>query len=308
MRILRSTGPFTLLIGLGIVSFASGVQAQGCCAPGTSPLGSLGGPDLAPGQINAGVTFEYYELDQTYEGRSKVTDRTDRYSRVRRAVPWLRVGLPLESSLVVEWPHEDRFKELRAPDGSALDIENQAPGDLSTLILVRAVPRSSVARWSLNVGAGVKWPTGPSERAGIPVEVQSGTGATDLLVAITTNRHGSTIGVTAQAIGRFPGRGENLYEYGNVGDLNVSLFAAPRSAWTAGADLRLRAAAFDHFADRKLPNTGGTRLLAGPRLAGTWRKAGLSLEVAYLVPVFEQVHGIQLGVGRQVALGVRWGS
>jgi len=297
--------------GLALAGSSRAV-AQGCCSPGASPLGTLVSGFPAPGRVQAGVLFEFYELDRTRAGTEEVPDLADRYSRARRAIPYVRVGLPARLSLLVELPYEDRLKQLRFTTASGnrfgLDIENEGFGDLSSVLLFRAAPAADLAPWSLHVGAGVKWGTGRSARDGIPVELQNGTGSNDVLLAMSGHRNFSVTGVSAQSVVRLPSKSESGYLYGKELSLGAALFLAPGRDWSAGLETRHRSAGHDAFLNRRLPNTGGSRWLLGPRLAANWRRARLAVEVLYLFPVREDVNGTQLAVGRQMSFGLRWPS
>ena len=62
MTLARSIVAAVLLAALN----APGVHAQGCCTPGTSPLGGLTGSALAPWAVETGLASEWYELRQAY--------------------------------------------------------------------------------------------------------------------------------------------------------------------------------------------------------------------------------------------------
>ena len=164
------------------------VGAQGCCTPGTSPLGGMTGAPLAPWQIETGLASEWYELRQAYRGSESVVDPAGRHSRVTRVLGWARLGLPASGVLIVELPFEYRMREQPQPfgaPGELFRLSNTAPGDLSTSIMVRVVPRGRPAPWGVNAGLGIKWATASVEREAyglrLPVELQTGTGSTPVL-------------------------------------------------------------------------------------------------------------------------------
>lgn len=298
---------------LAVLAFApSSARAQGCCTPGTSPLAGLSGVALTPGAIEAGVSADAYELRQAYEGATRTEDPARRHSTVQRVLAWVRVGLPAGAVLVVEAPWESRMREQPqplAPPGSLFRLTGRGFGDVATSVVIRALPRGGPSPWGVNAGAGVKWATGSVERTQdglrLPVELQSGTGSTDPLLLLSAHRLWSAAGLALGSVIRFPTEGRNDYRYGT--ETHATLFGwwAPRPAWAAGGELRVRAAAVDRFRDVDRPSTGGWRLMAGPRAFARWERAGIGVEGAVLWPVRQSLHGLQIGVDRELLLGLR---
>ena len=287
--------------------------AQGCCTPGTSPLGGLSGGPLRPWALEAGLAFDGYELRQGYRGSHKVPDPGRRRSQVDRVVAYARVGLPGEAALVVELPYDYRMRKLPLPSGSGeveSKLANSAFGDLSTLVLVRALPRSSVSPWGISLGAGVKWATGSVEREQdrlrFPVELQTGTGSNDPLVEGTAYRIWSGGGVSLTSLTRFPREGRNRYQYGTEAHAVALGYVNPLPMLSAGPELRLRAAQPDRYQGAERINTGGWRLMVGPRAIATWPRLRLGIEAAALWPLRQNLNGIQLGVNNQALLSFHW--
>lgn len=131
--------------------------AQGCCTPGTSPLGGLGGQPLRPWSAEYGVAFDGYDLRQAYRGTRKVPDPGRRHSRVTRVVTYARVGLPGQAVVLLEVPYDYRMRELPIPSPAGevmVRHSNDAFGDLSTLLLIRAIPRAGISSWGLTLARG----------------------------------------------------------------------------------------------------------------------------------------------------------
>jgi hypothetical protein len=297
----------------GLVLAPASARAQGCCTPGTSPLAGLSGVALTPGAIEVGLTADAYELRQAYQGGTRTADPARRHSSVQRVLVWARVGLPAEAVFIVEAPWESRMREQPqplAPPGTTFRLTGRGAGDIATSVVIRAFPRGRPASWGVNAGAGVKWGTGSVDRTQdglhLPVELQSGTGSTDPLLLLSAHRLWSSAGLTLGSAIRFPTEGRNDYRYGT--ETHATLFGwwAPRPAWAAGAELRVRAAAVDQFRDVDRASTGGWRLLAGPRAFARWERAGIGFEGAVLWPLRQSLHGLQIGVDREVLLGLRW--
>ena len=305
----RGAGLLLLVALTGAPEVASG---QGCCTPGSSPLGGLSGSPLQPWQFELGVASEAFHLKQAYRGTSRVDDASRRESRVFTAVAYLRVAVHHRAVALVQLPWE--FSERTAPyipeTGSpAQDFSNSALGDLVTLVLVQVLPLRGPGPYTLNLGAGIKWPTGPNRNTQdgliLPVELQTGTGSTDPVLALVAHALYAWGSLSANAALRLPAEGETGYEYGN--ELNFALTGLWRfgGSWHAGLECRGRSAAADFFREFLRPNTGGTRITVGPRVV--WQPASLPLGVegSFQLPVFHDLNGTQLGVSEGAALGLR---
>ena len=305
-------GLLALALALALLAPAAAV-AQGCCTPGTSPLGGLTGAALEPWRIETGLASEGYELRQAYRGSAPATDPAGRHSRVGRVLGWARIGLPGAGVLIVEMPLEYRMREQPQPlgaPGEMFRLANTAPGDLSTSLMVRVFPRSRPKPWGLDAGLGMKWGTASveHEQGGLrlPVELQTGTGSNDPLALLTAHHVWPVASATFAALSRFPREGRNGYRYGTETHAVVVGGWSPRPWWAMGGEFRLRAAAADRFLIYGRPNTGGWRLMAGPRAQATWRGAGLGIEGALLWPVHQHLNGLQIGVDHAAILAVRW--
>src|SRR5437867_7115076 len=86
-------------------------HGQGCCTPGSSPLGGLTGGPLGRRNLEFGVAFEGYELRQAYRGTEAVDDPGGRHSRVASTLFYSRIGLHDRVALLVQLPYEYRMQE-----------------------------------------------------------------------------------------------------------------------------------------------------------------------------------------------------
>lgn len=298
-----------------ILSGSSTIPAygQGCCTPGSSPLGGLTGGPLRRQSVEVGVAFEGYELQQAYLGADAIDDPGGRHSRVASTLFYSRIGLHDRLAAVIQLPYEYRMREQTIVLGEARlyqKFSNAALGDLTTLLMVRALPLRPVASWAVILGAGVKWPTGPHDRTQdgrtIPVELQTGTGSTDPVVAFVGYRSWQRFALTGSVLARFPSEGETGYEYGNETQVALVALWKPSVPMNVGLELRARAAAADRFRGSERINTGGSRLMSGLRVLAELPAPRLGLEAAFLLPVLQDLNGVQLGVDGQLSLNVRW--
>ncbi len=257
--------------------------------------------------------MESFHLDQAYRGPEKVTEVNRREGHVARIAVFARIGLPAGTALLVEWPYEIRGRDqvIRTESQNLeFDFDNRAPGDLSTMLLVTVWPRNGVSPWGLEAGAGIKWANGSVDRTDdgrfLPVELQSGTGSVDPLLSLSARRAWAEWSIQAAAITRIATTGRNEYRFGSEWNVVTGVHWAAHRNVALGADARLRHAAPDEIGGRVPQNTGGTRLLAGPRLTGTIRPVRLQAYGALLLPVRQDLKGTQLGVSRQFLVGLTW--
>jgi hypothetical protein len=179
-----------------------------------------------------------------------------------------------------------------------------------TILMVRALPLRPAAPWALVLGAGIKWPTGPDDRTQrgltLPVELQTGTGSTDPVLALVSYRSWPRFALTGSAIVRFPREGRSGYEYGN--DAQMALVALWKPDWPVnlGLELRGRTAGADRFRGSERINTGGSRLTSGLRVLTEIPATRVGLEAALLLPVRQNLNGQQLGVDGQLSMNLRW--
>ena len=267
------------------------------------------------GAVELGVGSDDYDLRQAYEGATRTTDPAGRHSQVDRVLGWARLGLPGDAVLVVELPWESRMREQPQPlgaPGEQFRLTGRGIGDLATSVLIRALPRRSPAPWAVSVGVGVKWGTGSVTRSQdglrLPVELQSGTGSNDPLVLLTEHRLWARGGVTLASLARFPREGRNSYRYGTETHAVLFGYWSPVAAWSIGGEARVRTAAGDHFLDLGRPSTGGRRVMVGPRGFASWAGTGLGVEAAFLWPVHQSLAGLQIGVDREIMVGLRWSA
>lgn len=285
---------------------------QGCCTPGSSPLGGITGGPTNAGSVEVGATVDAFWLHQAYVGTKRIDDPSGRTSRVFNASSYVRIGLASRIVAVLALPVDDRRREQEITTTSGTfrtEFRSRALGDASTLLMARVWPWNGIGPTTAAIGLGLKWPTGRDDARQygvvLPGELQSGTGTWDLLGALSLSRlfpWGSVLGV---ATGRFPSRAESGYRFGN--EVTVALLGERNlGSWRFGPELRARFAAKDEIAGRKPPNTGGGRLLVGPRVAKAIVPLGLTLEATWLLPVWHNANGLQLGVSHEVVVGARW--
>ncbi len=292
---------------------AAPVRGQGCCTPGSSPLGGLSGGALHSRQLEVGFAFEGYRLHQGYEGSVQVQDPARRESTVYSTTAFARFGISSRAALILQLPLEHRQRSAPAiPEKGqpSHDFSNTAIGDLTTLFMIQALPIHGPSAATVNLGLGVKWRTGHDDRKQdglrLPVELQTGTGSNDPVFALVAYRLFTWGSVSGSAVIRTPQRGRSGYRFGRELNYDVLALLSLGTRWSLGSEIRGRSASADDFRDVTRENTGGSRLLVGPRAIYALASAPLTIEAAFLLPAWQNLTGEQLGVNEQATIGLRW--
>lgn len=302
----------TLLTLLGLTLVAGQAGAQGCCTPGSSPMGGVtGGPSHA-GSIELGFSSEWFELDRAYENSQQIEDPGGRYSRVLSSNLFLRLGLSQRLLAVAQLPFDDRLRRqtLTTPSGSTeYEFRNTAMGDLGTMLLARIVPWSGFGRTVVNLGAGVKFPTGASDATQdgliIPFELQTGTGTYDPIAALSSYHLTTWGSIEAVATARFPTRAESGYKYG-VESTALLQASWDHGSWQIGPQFRGRFAGTNDMRGRTVARTGGHRIMGGLHALLSLSRIGIQIDAAALLPIWQNLYGLQLGVTSQLMIAMRW--
>ncbi len=304
-----------LACALAAIAFLpAAAGAQGCCTPGSSPLGGLSGGSLLRGQVEIGIASEGFSLRQAYLGSTQVDDPAQRESRVLTVLPYVRVGILDRLAFIAQLPFEHRERTAPAiPETGApqQDFSNTDWADLTTLLMAQVLPWKGIAPYALNLGAGIKWATGPDDNTTddglrLPVELQTGTGSTDPVLALVGYYLWSWGSLGANAALRIPTRGDNGYRYGTEVNYAINALWALGLDWQLGAEIRGRSAARDDFRDFVRENTGGTRITVGPRVVYAVPSTPLTVEGAFFLPLYQNMNELQLGVSEGASLGIRW--
>ncbi len=178
----------TLLV-VGTCFSSRPAAAQGCCSPSTTPISALQSGPASPRSVDLGVYYEYYRLRGNLQGTSEVPDPQDRLSQLHIAnfavgyAPLSRVGF----RAILPVARRSREQTLSTPTVQRRDeLVGSGIGDVSLLAQGRILPLRGIRPFGVSLGAGVKLPTGGNQvqASGVllPLDLQPGTGATDLLL------------------------------------------------------------------------------------------------------------------------------
>lgn len=313
---------FACLVFLAVASLAvqpSTARAQGCCSPSTTPISALqSGPTYAH-SFDVGIYYEYFHLEGNLQGTSDVPDPQDRLSQLHIAnlslgyAPLSRLSL----RAILPFARRSREQTLTTPTVQRRDERvGSGLGDVSLFAQGRILPLQGIKPLDVSVGVGLKLPTGrhakQTDGVLLPLDLQPGTGATDLLLTSYGQYYGwPGWNVFAGHVWRVTGTNDEGYRFGNELQMFGGVIRQVRSIWSLTLDVRYRHAAADSRAfGARVPSTGNDRLFLGPGTAIKIGNRGPSLLASVLIPVYERVEGTQLGtsLGLNLALQTRFAS
>ena len=168
-----------------------------------------------------GLAVDGFELDQAYEGTGRVDDPGGRFSRVLSLALYTRIGLGRRLVALISLPVDDRLRsqDLVTPSGTHhFEFRNTSVGDLSTIIIANVWPWRRLGPTFVNIGVGMKWPTGPDDATQdglmLPIELQTGTGTFDPIATLSGYRLFGWGAIVLAGAARFPTEAESGYRYG----------------------------------------------------------------------------------------------
>jgi hypothetical protein len=199
--------------------------------------------------------------------------------------------------------YSDRSRHLRIPsaDGTTIRFDADARGfsDLILLAKYKIVGWTLQSQREIDVGAGVKFPTGDYSIMSDGVEVSRdmlpGSGAYHLLLwsFFYQSFRPGPVGVSLSLNYDFPGVSEDDYQYGQ--ELNyvggvvyeltdlLDLYAQVSGRWSGS----------DEFLGTELPSTGGHWLYAQPGI-NFKLSSSTSFYAIFQTPIFHDLNGTQL--------------
>ncbi|MCH7760517.1 hypothetical protein IIA15_03820 [candidate division TA06 bacterium] len=295
--------PLSLLIA---VPFARG---QSCCAPGSSPYGSMEQGTLPERQLQVGLFYEYYSGQRAFEGTQEVPDLQDRKSTSQIASLAVSYGLSprISGSVVIPFHSRERRQKAFEENGKVHQFffSGKGLGDLAILGKWSLIPFNFISRREVTLGVGLKFPTGPheQERDGVrvPIDLQPGSGTFDGLAQVYLLQSYQKMDFVGSAVFRYTGTDENDYRFGNEFLYLAGLQYPLTDRWRVSSQIKGRVVGSDIFEDETVQSTGSHRIHLFPGIR-FYPTAALSLQASLLYPIYQWVKGNQLATDYNVSL------
>ncbi len=304
----------TLIALVGLVLLGRETRGQACCGP---PMLSLAGTERGidpTTSLALTAAYSFLRFAHSVDGSKPIPDPLQ-----RRALSHLwRVELEVVPhprwALLLSLPIAAKERSLRF-DTLATTYRAAGIGDAFVLLKRDLSPQEQLSEWSFALGAGLKLPTGASDReqegVRLPRDVQPGSGTWELALWGFT---GASIAAGSASWGlsllvRWPVNADR-FTYRNGAELQALLLttwlACPATFCLPGLAFRLRTVTPDHLNGQQLPATGGLWLDALPTLTFPLPSLPLAFRLQGTVPLVRHTRGLQLVHSWGIAAEARW--
>jgi hypothetical protein len=175
----------TAIVAL-VLCIAGTGTAQNCCAPAVPQQGVLGETTALPHTLELGFHYEHLCSCGKYDGSDGVDDPDDIKTNWKRATLTVGYGIIPRLGVTAIVPYLWKEKsEIAGTSRVRIVSTAEGIGDVSVLVRYSPLGRSFVSFRELSLGAGVKMPTGPTDRRkfgkALLAELQPGTGSWDYI-------------------------------------------------------------------------------------------------------------------------------
>lgn len=307
----RHSGKLGTLAAL--VLLAAEARGQACCGP---PMLSLAGTEHGVDPttfLSLTTAYSFLRFAHAVNGSTVIPDPLQRRTLSHLWRIEAEVLLHPRWSLLLSLPIVAKERSLRR-DTLAATYRAAGLGDAFVLLKRDLSPQQPFAGWSCALGAGLKLPTGATDReqdgVRLPRDIQPGSGTWEV---VAWGFAGTPIASGAASLGasllvRSPLHADR-FNYRNGVELQAMLLTTwlecPLAACFPGLALRLRVTTADRLNGQPLPATGGLWVDALPTL--TLSPLPVAVRLQGIVPVVRHTRGVQLVHSWGIAAELRWG-
>ena len=262
------------------------VEACSLCHCGDPTYTLVGSQIFLPKALRLGLDFDRYEKDQVSEADASLREAETEF----RTTFSVGYSVRRRFTLLARLPVVDRTIETGGESESQRGFS-----DPELLAHVRLGAMSAGSWFALSAGARPGWGENDRTENGERVEehLQPGSGATSYSVGGTFSRligPGSLFGSVG---GRFNGRNEFGYQYGDVFLANVAYERPVAGPVNAILEANFRNAGYDEEQPGEIDlNTGGSMLYLSPRLLVRLGH-GAFFRLGVQIPIVKGLHGDQ---------------
>lgn len=301
-----------LLVFSGLV-IAGRLHAQGCCTPGSAAIESLEHGVIAFKNLNLNVNYRHAHLGNTFEATRKIDDPLARKANVQVFGLEAEYGLATRVSLLLHLNYVVRNRELTARNSlgnvtQRLKVEGDGLGDPVVVIKYLAIAPSITAPFELALGAGAKPPMGNYRQkrngARLPIDLQPGTGAIDLLGWLYAAYHlpRQRLRFNVHGLYRYAGANFDGYKFGDELIASVGTEYNYREHLGFSLSARGRFAKQDYSNKRILQATGSSAWYIEPAFSYFGKNSIFRLFGQ--IPAYQNVRSIQLTPSWMVGVGL----
>ncbi len=288
---------------------------QACCTVGTSISSGVERSVIKHKNLSAAFFFQHNILNNTYQATNKIEDPLNRESAVSDFTLELEYGIAERVSvlLVGGYTNKSRTTTITDPEiNSSEEITFTGNGFSDIVILGKyeIVMPDIILPLGATIGAGAKLPTGSYtlEENGtrLSIDLQPGTGASDLLLwgHINYSFPILRISINANALYSYAGTNIDNYRYGDEVLASVNGTYGIADFLAINLQLKGRYADRDYWDGRFLPSTGGTYIDLTPSLI--YVEGNFNLRILAQFPLYRNVKGIQLTVSEKLGAEMRY--
>ena len=295
-----------LILGsLLLVIFVTGQgMAQNCCAPAVPQQGVLGETTALPQTLEFGLHYEHLCSCGKFDGSDAVNDPDDTHTDWKRATLTIGYGIVPKLGVTAIVPYLWKEKsEIAGTSRMRITSEAEGLGDMSLLVRYSPLGRSFVNFRELSFGAGVKIPTGATDRSKfgktLLAELQPGTGSWDYIGSVSFYQGFEPVDFVLSATylltSAYDGYDFGTYEFGDQFSylLTTTFHLHPRVDLSAALSGTVRAK--DRLDGEIVTATGRHQMWFMPGVQVQAIPTYLRLHAYYEAPVYQHFNGVQLG-------------
>ncbi len=306
---------FLILLTICFFVFKQEVFSQSCCSVGTSLSNGIERGVTKHKHLTAAFSFQNNILNSTYQSKSKIDDPLNRKSTVSDYIIELEYGLAERVSLlmIAGYTNKSRTTTIIDPQiNSSEEIIFTGNGFTDIVIIgkYQLVSPNIIQPLGVTIGAGAKLPTGnyTLEENGTrySIDLQPGTGATDLLLWGHINYSLPIAGLSfnANVFYRYAGSNLDNYRFGDEFIASINTFYRIADFLSVNLQFKGRFADKDYWGGRFLPSTGGSYIDLTSALI--YVEGNFNLMILVQLPVYRNVEGIQLTVSEKIGAELRY--
>lgn len=297
---------FVLIIGYVLTPL---VFPQACCTVGTSVSSGVERGVIPYNNLSIAVSIQHNILNDAFQSSRSIDDPLNRKSTVTDFYLEIEYGVAERVSIIAAGGYTNKSRTTTVFDSeinsnSEITFTGQGFTDIVLLGKFQLIVPNIIAPLGISIGAGAKLPTGSYRQenngARLPIDLQPGTGATDLLLWGHANYSIPfwSLSFNLNALYRYTGTNLDAYRYGDefISSINGTYGIASFLAFNL--QFKGRFAAKDYWNSRFLPSTGGTYLDLTPSLV--YVEGNFNLKILAQVPLYRDVQGIQLAVSEKL--------